>query len=425
MCELVPQLMLRRSCVTLHSSICAPWHSSLLALLCHAGVLRRRPTPGVGSDHHPHPQSPALQDGQLGGDGVSAAGDAEKSPPAAIRTMAAAGGAVPGACCCSASRSPGRWDAPTRRWRACGAAARGCMSSSSTTPTRWRTNPTGPAPRRISIRRKPLPKQMIDRLSRGGESVAIITAARPATAVLGAPIYDLQAAKDAVDRIEQSYSGTDLAGRCDRARQIAQNESSQPTKTLHLITDATRSAWEPANAAALAPLGPRPCQELQDRSLRRRPAQRMEPGDRRSPLGVAPGSQQLRQRLPRRHAKLWSQRGERNRAGDAMEAGSGSAPRRRRGASDLRAAPQVHSLSQIKQGGLHVITANLATDDRLKADDVRRRVIDVASELKVLIVEGERGAAALSGRGHFRSLRFPRPLKRARQIRLAVMFSRN
>src|SRR5256712_9373160 len=49
---------------------------------------------------------------------------------------------------------------------------------------------------------KILAKGIIDRLSRGGESVAIITTARPATAVLGAPIYDLQAAKDAVDRIE-------------------------------------------------------------------------------------------------------------------------------------------------------------------------------------------------------------------------------
>src|SRR5438874_3076664 len=102
---------------------------------------------------------------------------------------------------------------------------------------------------------KILAKGIIDRLSRGGESVAIVTTARPSTAVLGAPIYDLQAAKDAVDRIEQGFSGTDVAGALDRARQIAQAESSQPIKTLHLITDATRSAWEPANASALPALG--------------------------------------------------------------------------------------------------------------------------------------------------------------------------
>ena len=35
--------------------------------------------------------------------------------------------------------------------------------------------------------------------------------------------------------------------------------------------------------------------------------------------------------------------------------------------------------------------AVLVTDDRLKVDDARHRVVDVTSELKVLIVEGERG----------------------------------
>ena len=133
-------------------------------------------------------------------------------------------------------------------------------------------------------------KEIIDRLSRGGESVAIVTTARPATAILASPIYDLQAAKDTVDRIEQSFSGTDLAGALDRANQIAQNEASQPTKTLHLITDATRGAWEPANTSALPALGRELRARLQDRSLRCRRAQRMEPGDRWPEQRVASGA---------------------------------------------------------------------------------------------------------------------------------------
>ena len=36
------------------------------------------------------------------------------------------------------------------------------------------------------------------------KSVAIVTAARPATAILGAPIYDLQAAKDIVEVLHGS-----------------------------------------------------------------------------------------------------------------------------------------------------------------------------------------------------------------------------
>ena len=44
---------------------------------------------------------------------------------------------------------------------------------------------------------KLMSKGLIDRLSAGGESVAIVTASRPAAAVIAAPSYDLEAAKAA------------------------------------------------------------------------------------------------------------------------------------------------------------------------------------------------------------------------------------
>ena len=260
---------------------------------------------------------------------------------------------------------------------------------------------------------KILAKGVIDRLSRGGESVAIITAARPAAAVLGAPIYDLQAAKDAVDRIEQSYSGTDLAGALDRARQIALTESGQPTKTLHLITDATRSAWEPANASAFAPLG---------RELAR--SYHIVHYD----VGQAKAWNQAVVDL---HATSHLVRSNFNNdfVADTRGYGAdGGDPVIQWRLDDQilpgaiavhltpEPSPQVQSLSQIKQGGLHVISASLASDDRLKADDVRRRVIDVASELKVLVVEGERGAARCLDRGRFCNWRLPRLLKQARRV---------
>src|SRR5438093_11190663 len=57
---------------------------------------------------------------------------------------------------------------------------------------------------------KKLARQTIERLAAGGESVAVITAAAPATAVLPRPVYDLAAARSAVERIEQSWGATDL-----------------------------------------------------------------------------------------------------------------------------------------------------------------------------------------------------------------------
>src|SRR5438105_3092046 len=93
-------------------------------------------------------------------------------------------------------------------------------------------------------RAKALAKEQIARLQAGGEAVAIVTAARPATAALALPTYDLNAATNAVDHVEQSYSGTDLAGALRLAGEIGRQEKTLPRKFLYLITDGTRGAWE-------------------------------------------------------------------------------------------------------------------------------------------------------------------------------------
>src|SRR5205085_8409942 len=83
---------------------------------------------------------------------------------------------------------------------------------------------------------KLLAKGMIDRLSRGGESVAIITASSPAAAIAnGKPTYDLDAAKAAIDRIEQSNGGTDIEGALQLALQIGRDETKQPARSLYLL----------------------------------------------------------------------------------------------------------------------------------------------------------------------------------------------
>ncbi|HEY7089569.1 MAG TPA: BatA domain-containing protein, partial [Tepidisphaeraceae bacterium] len=102
---------------------------------------------------------------------------------------------------------------------------------------------------------KLLAKQLISRLSAGGESVVVITAAKPATAVIARPAYDLEGARAAIDRIQQSYSDTDLLGALQKALEIGREESSQPNRNLYLFTDSTRSAWETQQSEALAATG--------------------------------------------------------------------------------------------------------------------------------------------------------------------------
>jgi hypothetical protein len=76
---------------------------------------------------------------------------------------------------------------------------------------------------------------------------------------------------------------------------------------------------------------------------------------------------------------------------------------------DVETPPQSVSLEQFKEGGPHIVSAMLAGDDHLKVDNTRWRVVDVASEMKVLIVEGERGIGALMGSGSFLELALSPP----------------
>src|SRR5687768_2067244 len=89
---------------------------------------------------------------------------------------------------------------------------------------------------------KRLAKDLVDRASRDG-GVALVLASKPARAVIVRPSYNPHDVKDAIDRIEQSYSGTDLPGAFQIALQIAKEVDAQPDKGLMLFTDATASAW--------------------------------------------------------------------------------------------------------------------------------------------------------------------------------------
>src|SRR5687768_6199486 len=81
---------------------------------------------------------------------------------------------------------------------------------------------------------KRIAKDLVDRASRDG-GVALVVASNPARAVIVRPSYNPQDVKDAIDRIEQSYAGTDLPGALQIALQIAKESQSQPDKSLVLF----------------------------------------------------------------------------------------------------------------------------------------------------------------------------------------------
>jgi hypothetical protein len=252
---------------------------------------------------------------------------------------------------------------------------------------------------------KLMAKKLIDRFSSGGESVAIITAAHPATAIIARPSFDLQGARDAIDHIEQSFSDTDLPGALQKALDIGREEKSQQVRNLYLFTDSTRSAWETPQADALANLGKDLANIYHITHFNlARPNQWND-----AVLSVKPSANLVRSQFDNDFQATI--RGYGNGGGAMLQwkLDDQTLPGGGQIHPALDTQPQIESQAQIKQGGLHVVTATLNNDDRLKIDDTRWRVVDVASELKVLIVEGERGIGPMAGSGSFLQLALAPP----------------
>lgn len=258
---------------------------------------------------------------------------------------------------------------------------------------------------------KLLARRQIEKLIAGSESVAVVTAARAAaraaqaatpTALDGAgmislrPTFDLEAARAAVDRIEQSFGGTDIAAALQVAAGIAREEKKQPHKYLHILTDCTRSAFENARAEVLQQVG-------------------------RDLAGVFGGGRRIRlYNLGRDNQFNYAVTDVRPESGLvrakldsdflAEVRGFGSGPEAvlqwkwddrilpdsARLRPDTQTPPQRQRRVELQQGGVHVITATLVGNDRLQMDNARHRVVEVASEMKVLIVEGDRATGAAS-----------------------------
>lgn len=247
-------------------------------------------------------------------------------------------------------------------------------------------------------------KGLIDRLSAGGESVAVVTASAPAAGVVGRPTYDLDDAKASIDRIDQSYTGTDIAGALQKVQQIAQESSGVPKRTLHLFTDSTRSAFDTPQAAALK-------QAAQDLSKQFRIVYHNLGRANQSnaaTLSVKPAANLVTTRF--------------NADFTAVTKSFGSVPAatlqwklddRTLGGGTVQLSsetpPQTLSNVALPTGGPHVLSATLTTSDRYRADDARYRTINVASNLKVLVVEGDRGVGQLSGSAAFLALALAPP----------------
>lgn len=250
---------------------------------------------------------------------------------------------------------------------------------------------------------------LVERLG-GQESVVLITAGAPARAVLERPSYDLAGVQGAIERIEQEYGATDIAGALRIAQRIAAENESLPKRMIYLITDGTRSAWDTPQAEQVKTLALDLSRQFKFRHYNLgRPNQW-----NHAVVGLSTEGNLVTTRFDAlflADARAYGTAPEtlvQWKLDDQVLSGGATV----RLSTDN--PPQTRS-AQFTRGGPHVVSASLLSDDRLRIDNSQLRVVDVASELKTLIVEGDRGVGLLDGSAAFLDLALapPAPPERA------------
>ncbi len=249
---------------------------------------------------------------------------------------------------------------------------------------------------------KRIAKELVDRAARDG-GIAIVTASTPAKAVVVRPSYNPQDVKDAIDRIEQSYAGTDLPGALKVALDIAKESERQPDKSLYLFTDATQSAWKGDQQKLLEQIGPDVAKVFR---VTHHNLSAGEPQSNGAIVGVRSMDNLVTSKFPADFAATPRGYGNVSDASVQWKLNDQPIPAGST-ASAVKLTPDSAEVTQravkFSDGGPQVLSASLVGGgvERLNIDDTRYRVVDVASELGVLIVEGRQGVRAGESTGFF------------------------
>jgi hypothetical protein len=248
--------------------------------------------------------------------------------------------------------------------------------------------------------------KMIDRLNSGGESVVIITAGKPAVGVIAKPTYDLQQAKAILDRIPQTYGATDLSDALRMAVEVGRENDRQPNKFLYLLTDATASAWLGRDTAALKNEGLELARMYQVSHCNMSTG----PQWNQAVLDLHPSGNLITTNslfssdfiatvkgfgAPHEGTLQWKIDGRLLAGGGKLDLSTDTQPQTE-GQTNLQIALKAGGSAGI---GAHAITASIVGEDGLQIDNSRTCIINVVSQLKTLIVEGEHGTGQEGGSG--------------------------
>lgn len=248
-------------------------------------------------------------------------------------------------------------------------------------------------------------KGILSRLHSGQDAVAIITtAARSADdgaparpAVVGSITYDLAAAAAVIDQVAQTSAATDLPGALQQALELSRQGSTPQQRTLHLLTDSTRSAWQGTSAEALQQVGP------QLAGLYRIVHYNMGLA-RQSNLAITDlriSGNFASTAIPADFAATVRAYGDSASGALQWQLGDATLPGQANIPLSADTAPQVLPQVVLSAPGPRRLTATLSPEDRLSADNVRYRAMDVVGRLNVLIVEGDHDGGAMGSSASF------------------------
>lgn len=242
---------------------------------------------------------------------------------------------------------------------------------------------------------------LLGAMTPGGDSVAVVTASSPARVVF--PVsYDLEAARAAVERIEQSYAATDLPNALRLSSQVAREATTVAGRELDVLSDGTRSSLELGGGGGAGGLttGLRDAAKEAAGSFSRFTFHRLGLGEQSHavPVSLSADASVVTTRQPQRFRAQIAAYGR-------------DVPREVVWRLDDQLLPGGNvvasgeaEVSQVKmsRAGARVLSVQLGgSSERLKLDQTRYRVVDAMDRVRVLIVEGERGGGPLSSSAAF------------------------
>jgi hypothetical protein len=237
---------------------------------------------------------------------------------------------------------------------------------------------------------------MISRMETDGDGIVLLTAATPAGETIGQPTYDLAAANHAVENVAQTAAATDLAGAMRDALAVAQRNATFPNKHLFILTDSTRSALENSASGDLHDIAADLVRQYSITyfGLGRENQQNVAVSDLHAAdhLLTTKFPTQLQTDLrgfgiTSPTTLQWNLDGQLIGTTESSPLVTGTAAM-----LDHVAFPS---------GGAHVLSVTATGDDSLPIDNICYRVVNIASQLRVLLVEGDRGSGAMGGSAGF------------------------